>query len=339
MRRRGVPVMRFVKLAARPGYSRPSLFRHASMASHGWMGEGVRMEQLKVIGTEDENIVLATESGERFSLAIDDLLGARVEDIQRFEGPVLAEREHIVGQALAVPVLLGADLDGDTHPTFGTAVRGKLAEAGASGERWTSWKEATGWIVKLEFTAAEIDHDARWGFEPRRSTLSPLNPDAIQLSRQGSLPEGLIPRLRALEVNPLKDDSRFDSGAFGPRRLPEPEADLESPDFPPPTSQAVQQAAIKRADEPSATSPETADLLEALRRRRGQREPLPGTDEITRSSSPVALFDALEPGYEESPPPSPEDAYEPDRPVAAEASGRRKGRTSMPSWDEIVFGA
>jgi hypothetical protein len=339
------------------------------------------MEQLKVIGTEDETIVLATESGERFSLAIDDvlraelrrarreregderivrpspreiqshiragmsaeevasLLGARVEDIQRFEGPVLAECEHIVGQALAVPVLLGNDLDGDTHPTFGTAVRAKLAEAGASGERWTSWKEPTGWIVKLEFTAAEIDHDARWGFEPRRSTLSPLNPDAIQLSRQGSLPEGLIPRLRALEVNPLKDDSRFDSGAFGPRRLPEPEADLESPDFPPPTSQAVQQAAIKRADEPSATSPETADLLEALRRRRGQREPLPGTDEITRSSSPVALFDALEPGYEESPPPSPEDAYEPDRPVAAEASGRRKGRTSMPSWDEIVFGA
>lgn len=339
------------------------------------------MEQLKVIGTEDETIVLATESGERFSLAIDDvlraelrrarreregderivrpspreiqshiragmsaedvasLLGARVEDVQRFEGPVLAEREHIVGQALAVPVLLGNDLDGDTHPTFGTAVRAKLAEAGASGERWTSWKEPTGWIVKLEFTAAEIDHDARWGFEPRRSTLSPLNPDAIQLSRQGSLPEGLIPRLRALEVNPLKDDSRFDSGAFGPRRLPEPEADLESPDFPPPTSQAVQQAAIKRADEPSATSPETADLLEALRRRRGQREPLPGTDEMTRSPSPVALFDALEPGYEESQPPAPDDAYEPDRPVAAEASGRRKGRTSMPSWDEIVFGA
>src|SRR6188472_4572785 len=132
------------------------------------------MEQLKVIGTEDDALVLATESGERFSLAVDDvlrielrkarrdregdapanrpspreiqshiraglsaeevaeLLGARVEDVARFEGPVLAEREHIVGQALAVPVLLGSDLDGDRHPTFGTAVRGKLAEAGAN---------------------------------------------------------------------------------------------------------------------------------------------------------------------------------------------------------------
>jgi len=339
------------------------------------------MEQLKVIGTEDDALVLATESGERFSLDVDDvlrielrkarrdreselptnrpspkdiqahiraglsaeevaaLLGARVEDVARFEGPVLAEREHVVGQALAVPVLLGGDLEGDAHPTFGSAVRGKLAEARATGERWTSWKEPTGWIVKLEFTASDVDHDARWSFEPRRSILSPLNSDAIQLSRQGSLPDGLIPRLRALEVVAPKDDSRFDSGAFGPRRLPE--ADLESPELHEPTAPAVQQAAIKRASEPVVTSAETADLLEALRRRRGQREPLPGIEEVaaSRSHSPVALFDALEPGYDETPPDDePEPLYEQPASAVAEA-GRRKGRSSMPSWDEIVFGA
>ncbi|MDW4572570.1 septation protein SepH [Microbacterium sp. M3] len=343
------------------------------------------MEQLKVIGTEDDKLILATESGERFSLDVDDvlrgelrkarrerdaeaqtprpspreiqshirsglsarevaeLLGARVEDIVRFEGPVLAEREHIVGQALAVPVLLGGDFDGDGHSTFGAAVRAKLAEAGAVGERWTSWKEPTGWTVKLEFTSNDIGHDARWGFDPRRSTLSPLNSDAIQLSRQGSLPEGLIPRLRALETAPAKDDSRFDSGAFGPRRLPD--ADLETPDLPAPAAPAVQEAAIKRANEPAVvTSAETADLLEALRRRRGQREPLPGAEEVAaapRSSAPVALFDALEPGYEESsgdeePPAS---DYQAPTPAAVAEAGRRKGRTSMPSWDEIVFGA
>ncbi|MDY0909723.1 septation protein SepH [Microbacterium sp. CFBP9034] len=339
------------------------------------------MEQLKVIGTEDDKLILATESGERFSLDVDDvlrielrkarqgresepqaarpspreiqshiraglsadevasLLGARVEDVARFEGPVLAEREHIVGQALAVPVLLGGDFEADGHPTFGSAVRIKLAEAGASGERWTSWKEPTGWVVKLEFTANEVNHDARWGFDPRRSTLSPLNADAIQLSRQGSLPDGLIPRLRALETVQPKDDTRFDSGAFGPRKLPD--ADLESPDLPAPAAPAVQQAAIKRADEPAVTSAETADLLEALRRRRGQREPLPGADEVavSRSHAPVALFDALEPGYDEAPiddePGEP--AYE--APSAVAEAGRRKGRTSMPSWDEIVFGA
>ncbi len=344
------------------------------------------MEQLTVIGTEDDVIVLATESGDRFSLALDDalrvelrrarrdrdqaepaerpsprdiqshiragmsaeevasLLDARVEDVRRFEGPVLAEREHIVSQALAVPVLLGGELEHDALPTFGAAVRAKLSEARATGERWTSWKESTGWIVKLEFTSNEVDHDARWGFEPRRSTLSPLNSDAIQLSRQGSLPDGLIPRLRALDTA-AKDESRFDSGAFGPRRVPDPEADLESPDVVVPVAPAVQQAAIKRADEPTVTSVETADLLEALRRRRGQREPLPGVDDAatTRAHSPVALFDALEPGYDEGPEPDPEP--EPvalpglEQSAVGDGASRRKGRTSMPSWDEIVFGA
>jgi hypothetical protein len=271
------------------------------------------------------------------------LLGARVEDVARFEGPVLAEREHVVSQALAVPVLLGAELDPDVHPTFGGAVRAKLAEAGASGERWTSWKEPTGWVVKLEFTANDVDHDARWGFDPRRSTLSPLNSDAIQLSRQGSLPEGLIPRLRALDTAAAKDDTRFDSGAFGPRRMPD--ADLESPELHEPVAPAVHQAAVKRATAPTAvTSSETADLLEALRRRRGQREPLPGAEELAagRTHAPVALFDALEPGYDEAPREDAgddRDRTEVEQGAVAEAAGRRKGRTSMPSWDEIVFGA
>lgn len=342
------------------------------------------MEKLTVVGAENDALVLATESGERFSLPVDEvlrrelrrattergaesgaakpsprqiqahirsgmsavdvaeLLGARLEDVARFEGPVLAEREHVVGQALALPVLLGAGLEQDA-PTFGAAIRAKLAEACADGERWTSWKEPSGWVVKLEFAAGGVDRDARWGFDPKHGTLAPQNAEATQLSRQGPLPEGLIPRLRALDApGGLKDDSRFDSGAFGPRRMPEPEADLTSPEFTVPATVAVRDAAIKRAPEEVIAGAETADLLEALRRRRGQREPLPGTESAPeRAHSPIALFDALEPGYDE---------------IEADAGGgdsdgrhtpeqvrigepRRKGRTAMPSWDEIVFGA
>jgi hypothetical protein len=331
------------------------------------------MEQLKVIGTEEGVLVLATESGDRFSLRVDEtlraqlrrahtpdeprvakpgpreiqghiraglsaeevaeILGIRVEDVQKYERPVLAEREHIVGQALAVPVLMGGELEPDAQPTFGAAVRAKLAEAGAVGERWTSWRESTGWIVKLEFTANEVDHDARWSFDPRRSTLSPQNADATQLSRQGSLPEGLIPRLRALDVSPFKDSSRFDSGAFGPRRpAVEPEADLPAPDVRMPVAPAVQEAAIKRAPDRGVTSAETADLLEALRRRRGQREPMPAEEPPADDRGPVALFDAIEP----DPEPQPEQS---DETTTIDTGRRSKGRTSMPSWDEIVFGA
>ncbi|MCK2027483.1 DUF3071 domain-containing protein [Microbacterium sp. SSW1-47] len=343
------------------------------------------MENVTIVGTEAGVLVLATESGERFALPIDDvlqreirratrqaeptaqklaasprdiqaqiragltapevaeLLGIAVDDVVRFEGPVLAEREHIIGQALAVPVLIGSEVEPDAQPTFGAAVRAKLAEVAATSERWASWKEDTGWIVKLEFTANDVDHDARWSFDPRRSALSPLNADATQLSRQGSLPEGLIPRLRAVEADrttsPYKDDSRFDSGAFGPRLVPTPEGEVEEPSLPERSAPAVQDAAINRAPDSSAPSAETADLLEALRRRRGQRETSPLLEEHEESreeSSPISLFEAFDDVSEPetTEPDSPRSPAEP-----AESGGRRRRRNAMPSWDEIVFGA
>jgi hypothetical protein len=341
------------------------------------------MEKLRVIGTEKDQLILATESGDRFTLAVDavlraelrrshressgddvrtgrispreiqaqiraglstadaaELLGVSIDTVARYEGPVLAERQHVVGQALSVPVLVANDFD--SAPTFGAAVRRKLAEANATGEHWTSWKEPTGWVVKLDFTAGEVERDARWTFDPRRSTLSPLNPDAVQLSRQGSLPEGLIPRLRALDnahgdARPVdvRDEDRHEAG---PRRTPLPAADVDVET----DGSAAAEAAIKRAPERSRTSSETADLLDALRRRRGQRESLPMAEPAradTPAPAPLALFDALEPGYDG---PDEEDgATAPIVPVRSQAAGdgRRKNRPSMPSWDEIVFGA
>lgn len=349
------------------------------------------MENVTIVGTEDDLLILATGSGERFALAINDvlqreirrarrrnaddepravvspreiqaqirsglsaadvaeLLGVGLEEVSRFEGPVLAEREHIIGQALAVPVLIGSEVEPDAQPTFGAAIRAKLAELDASAERWASWKEESGWIVKLEFDATEVAHDARWSFDARRSALTPLNADATQLSRQGSLPEGLIPRLRAVDSergeSPYKDDTRFDSGAFGPRLLPAPDAEAEEVSVPERSNAAAQAAATNRAPDQSHTSADTADLLEALRRRRGQRESAPlveddsseRTEAPSRDSSPIALFDALEPDFDERdaethPTPAPQDPQ-------PENSSRRRRRNSMPSWDEIVFGA
>ncbi|SJN23396.1 putative DNA-binding protein [Microbacterium esteraromaticum] len=339
------------------------------------------MENVTIVGTEAGVLVLATESGQRFALPINDvlhrevrratreaeptsarlaasprdiqaqiraglsatevaaLLGVSESDVARFEGPVLAEREHIVGQALAVPVLIGSEVEPDAQPTFGVAVRAKLADLEATDERWASWKDETGWTVKLEFTANDVAHDARWTFDPRRSTLAPLNADATQLSRQGSLPDGLIPRLRAIDaerVSPYKDDSRFDSGAFGPRLLPTLEDETEDAGVPAQSSSAVQDAAARRAPDEDHTSAETADLLEALRRRRGQRESAPLFDDAENDEgAPIALFDALEDESEPEDDPAPAPRNEP----VDSSSGRRKRRNAMPSWDEIVFGA
>lgn len=344
------------------------------------------MENVTIVGTEAGVLVLATESGERFALPIDDvlqreirratrqaepagqrlaasprdiqaqiragltaievseLLGISVDDVARFEGPVLAEREHIIGQALAVPVLIGSEVEPDAQPTFGAAVRDKLADVAASSERWASWKEESGWVIKLEFTANDVDHDARWSFDPRRSALAPLNAGATQLSRQGSLPEGLIPRLRAVDhertTSPYKDESRFDSGAFGPRLLPAPDGGVEDPSLPERSDAAAQDAAINRAPESQKTNPETADLLEALRRRRGQRETAPLIDDVEESDggqSPISLFDAFDQPADEPEPAAP--TPKPSGADAADSGARRRRRNAMPSWDEIVFGA
>lgn len=338
------------------------------------------MEKVRIVGTEDDVLVLATESGARFALAIDDvlrrevrrateqesttptalinpreiqshiragltatevaeLLGISEHDVARFEGPVLAEREHVIGQALAVPVLLGSEIEPAAQPTFGAAIRAKLAALGADDERWASWKDDSGWTVKLEFTADEVAHDARWSFDPRASLLAPINADATRLSRQGVSQEGLIPRLRALDADktsPYKDDTRFDSGAFGPRGG-DAEALIENPFVPERANPAVQEAAMNRADDDIAPSAETADLLEALRRRRGQRESAPEIeDESDDELGPIGLFDALDDVDDEEDDESAEDAAS-GTPEPAARPKRRRG--AMPSWDEIVFGA
>ncbi|WP_411155962.1 septation protein SepH [Microbacterium sp. NIBRBAC000506063] len=188
------------------------------------------MENVTIVGTEDNVLVLATESGTRFALPIDEvlrremrraqartsdavsavspreiqahirsgltsaevseLLGISLEDVIRFEGPVVAEREHIIGQALAVPVLLGSEVEPAAQPTFGAAIRAKLASLEATDERWVSWKDERGWTVKLEFTASDVAHDARWSFEPRSSTLAPSTPTPPSSRARAPSPTG-----------------------------------------------------------------------------------------------------------------------------------------------------
>lgn len=375
------------------------------------------MQDLKVIGVENGALLAVGDDGERFRIAVDDVLqskirqvrqetsatapklsprevqahirsgmsaedvasvtGAPLDYVQRFEGPIVAEREHIVASALSVPVHTTADVDplGEGN-TFGAVIRDRLASLGVVGERWASWKDSeAGWIVKLEFTADQIDHDARWGYDARKHALSPLNSEATTLSQAGELKGGtLIPRLRAVmphEGEP--DESRFDSGAF---TFPE-SPDLLGPEFTQPlepltysrtpngANNSIAVSAIKRADDETPRDlHQTADLLEALRRRRGEREaavydepvdvrgdvPEAGDAPFRVVDEPIAIFDTpLDPAPSDSSAPAMPSAGAPQAPTAsaspdtsASSSSSRaskKGRASMPSWDEIVFGA
>src|SRR6218665_177724 len=209
--------------------------------------------------------------------------GAAIEYVRRFEAPVIAERAHILESAQAVRVLLSGEFDFTDHPTtFGTAVQDRLTALHACGVHWDSWKdEEHGWLIQLEFTVDSVTHDARWEFDPRKVSLHPVNPEAVSLSQPGELTAGMVPRLRAVSAD--SPDARFDSGAFSfadsdsAHRDTAPHLDgsvfaraNES------SSSAAPRAAIQRADEPPNNMSETADLLEALRRRRGERESADG---------------------------------------------------------------
>ncbi|WP_400998924.1 septation protein SepH [Agromyces sp. GXQ0307] len=367
------------------------------------------MQELKVIGVESGALIAASDDGARFRIEVDEVLqsrirqavpethtgpklsprevqahirsglsadevaeltGASVEFIRRFEGPVIAEREHMVTSALAVPTHAEV-AEGEEPTSFGTMVRERLAGLGAHGERWASWKdEERGWMVKLEFTADGIDHDARWSFEPRKQALHPQNADATTLSKHGEVRGGMIPRLRA--VSTADDASRFDSGAFtfdaadtaDDDTAPQPELAVARPGAAPngsgsstttASSAAVARAAIKRADEPAPPTGETADLLEALRRRRGEREVGPVPERITLTPSPAAPTTPAEPSDSASDRPEQLTDDDPDADETQQRAGaaaralwggksgqtarQKKGRAAMPSWDEIVFGA
>ena len=100
-------------------------------------------------------------------------------------------------------------------------------------------------------------------------------------------------------------------------------------------------------------STQTADLLEALRRRRGEREaantwtdddPMADHPSSGSAQTDARSSEAREPGRARLVD-VPLDAFDDDeattapQPVPVARASAKKGRTAMPSWDEIVFGA
>lgn len=331
------------------------------------------MQDLRVIGVESGALLVAADDGTRFRIPIDELMqsklrqsvpdpgsgpklspreiqahirsgmsaqdvasitGASFEYIQRFEGPVVAEREFVVQSALAVPVKAAADTDPMSQGrNFGTVIRERLHELNATDERWASWKDPdTGWVVKLSFTAKEIDHDARWGFDPKKQSLTPSNSEGVTLSQQGDISGSMMPRLRAVseptaDLAP-SDASRFDSGAFALSESQQLSANLHRGEDPVSIGRGRAEGTVQGS--------QTSDLLEALRRRRGERESANFDDAPSRASHPstgsVRIVDVQMDLFDD-------ESDNPVRATAPQPAVRRKSRASMPSWDEIVFGA
>lgn len=354
------------------------LIRQADRAARG---------PVKVSPREVQKLVRAGKT--RAEIA--ELTGAEEADIERYEEPVLAERRYMLELAHAVPVRTSPGEAEDQQ--FGTVIAERLIALGAGDAEWSSWRdEEAGWMIGLLFASHDVHHRAVWSFEHRKRLLSPVTPDATTLSKQGEVGDRLIPKLRAVDAN-----ESFDAGTFDAEGIESiDEAALRSgpvsPDHPSTGSipivdmdaefarrQHIEERAIKTPETELPDLGQTADLLDALRKRRGERdaaaqggqrgvsdETLPAqiasreSDRGETFSEPlkfpgVAFGAATVPEAVGSAENASAASAESTTPAQMHAAGtgeqkpaesttdkasekRGRGRASIPSWDDILFG-
>ncbi len=215
--------------------------------------------------------------------------GLELSHVQRYEGPVRAERDWVAYLAQRVEVASPLPSHdgyrsafGDSPALLGDMVAFRVQEFGMDQAEleWDSWRRADGsWHVEVAFDLPEDSRvdlgeqpPARWNYNPTRKTVTNANRWAQVLSELEPL-DGPLPPRRLSAVA----DRVFDF-----------EADRAEPSSPAPDS--------VDAGSPDASSPDTDQdgLLDVLRSRRGQRL---GTDEdgddalaelLTRGSIPAA---------------------------------------------------
>lgn len=291
--------------------------------------------------------------------------GLPIEHVRRYEGPVLAEREHVADRARRVPARQVAH-----RPPFGDLVAERLTGRGvdAGAAVWDAWRgQGSSWTVQVAFRAGTKDRIAQWAYDVAASHLEPLDDEARWLSAPAAGDSGPLPggrRLAAVEhVYDVEADGGVRPSGRSRRTSPAPVVPAAH----------VSAGGGEEVQSPSASDERarTLDLLDSLRERRGRRQPvLPLEDADDEdglppaahppASRPEELADAdllalpQEAPDEDDPDPHARAGRSDDEGTGAEAGTgepaagvpagpagrpRRGRRPAVPSWDEIVFGA
>ena len=336
----------------------------------------------------------------RSGVTVEDLAsktGASVEYITKFAAPVIDELAHVVSSALSVRITMAGDRYSETTQVeFGEVIANRLAATGVVQYNWSARKtDNGGWQLQCKFG----DTLANWAFDPRKLALAPENEVAVQLSTQQSLTDGPLPKLRPVVDQALQNEPPQESArpTFANPVVPLSPAPVAPSQVTPPVSTPAQATPPQRAAEIQETSPHsitedlgrtaefegvvpfgrtsatkesepapdlanTADLLDALRKRRLAREEnlTQEEDYAEPSEAPILTSVPTSEDYSESAgsidaeqadtqvletAPSAESAganldAEPESESEVEEEPRsvpKRGRSSMPSWDEIVF--
>jgi hypothetical protein len=130
------------------------------------------------------------------------LAGWPVEKVQRYEGPVLAEREHVAAIAREVHLRRRGG-----SVTLGAEVSRRLTARGVDPDdvHWDSWRvEGDPWTVVVTFPAGGRERSARWHLDLVGRSVSPGDDEARWLSEDQPEGEGPLAgaRLSAVALSP-----------------------------------------------------------------------------------------------------------------------------------------
>ena len=262
---------------------------------------------------------------------IADAAGIPPERIRRFEGPILAERQYQAQQAQRATIR--GHGDSGPGPRLGDIVTERLALAGASteGVEWDSRKRPDGnWQVQLQFSLGSRTASAEWIYDPRRRHVIPDDDQAVRLC----LPQA---EWTAVQFSD-RGQQRATVTPIGSRHAPrEPEI------FAAPATLTRDGGAV-RSGAPVLDRGSVLDGGSALDRGSGRDGSAFGYSAAKADDghrrAPRAGDGLVPANAEHGPegePAEPAEAAEPAQP-ARKAAGGRARRSSVPSWDEIMFG-
>ena len=190
--------------------------------------------------------------------------GWSVDKVRRYEGPILAEREHVAGLSRGVRVR--GRSTGAGAPTLSVRVGERLKGRGVdpSAASWDAWREEGGpWTVVVTFAAGGRQRQASWHFDLADRTVTAIDDEARWLSEEEEPVPGPIPAPH-LSQGPGRTTTVYDVEAEGGLRAaarPAAAATVEPTD-------AERPARVERGPEP-------LDLMTAMRERstaRGRRK-------------------------------------------------------------------
>jgi hypothetical protein len=286
---------------------------------------------------------------------IADAAGIAVERVRWFEGPVLAERAYMADQAQTASVRRHGD--STPGPRLGEIVAERLNAIGGDPDdvQWDAKKRGDGsWQVQLTFTSGGRLHTAEWVFDPRRRHVLPNDDNAARMSLPGAEPpqpaapppgEATVTRLA-----PRLSNVRHERPAPAPAPV-RPSAFEPTPPAPPaPVPSAPPAPSVSVTAEPSRDVSRPPAAERNSWPQPASREPAP---------VPLVAAESVREKHQTAPPPAAETVAEPSAATGdtvlaegaapaeagADQTGRqnrkaaRGRRSSVPSWDEIMFGS